>query len=99
MGTTDVLPLCRLHLVRETFTDDSSKEMSRRRYKSEQIVHLLREAEIKLGGGQAYRRMKPLFVGFIIGEFMGLALSFIVGLIYHSVTGKSPVIPDFVLGG
>jgi hypothetical protein len=54
---------------------------------------------IKLGGGQAYKKMKPLFAGLIVGEFTLLALTFIVGLVYHSVTGKIPVYLHMVLGG
>jgi len=60
---------------------------------------LFKSLIVKLGGGRAYKRMKPLFAGFIVGEFMLMALVFIVGLIYHSVTGKDPVFPDMVLGG
>lgn len=46
---------------------------------------------VKVGGGRVYRSVKPLFVGFIMGEFMIIALMFVVGLIYHMVTGNRPV--------
>jgi len=52
---------------------------------------LFKSLIIKLGGGRAYRKMKPLFAGLIVGEFTLLALVFIVGLVYYSVTGKNPV--------
>ncbi len=45
---------------------------------------------VKIGGGRAYQGAKPLFVGFIIGEFMIIAVTLIVGLIYNAVTGGEP---------
>lgn len=58
---------------------------------------LFKTLVIKLGGGSAYRKVKPLFVGFIVGEFMCFALMFVVGLIYHWITGKLPV-PLYMVG-
>jgi hypothetical protein len=46
---------------------------------------------VKVGGGRVYRSVKPLFVGFIIGEFMIIATILIVGLIYNSITGGEPM--------
>ncbi len=46
---------------------------------------------VKVGGGRVYRSVKPLFIGFIIGEFMIIATIIIVGLIYNSITGAEPV--------
>lgn len=54
---------------------------------------------IKLGGGRAYGKLKPLFAGLIAGEFMCIALVFIVGSIYHAVTGKPPATFWMVLSG
>lgn len=45
---------------------------------------------VKVGGGRVYRQVKPLFVGFIIGEFMIIATILVVGLIYNSITGGEP---------
>lgn len=46
---------------------------------------------IKLGGGRSYRKLQPLFIGFILGELLVLALMFCVGLVYHRLTGNNPV--------
>ena len=46
---------------------------------------------VKVGGGRMYRSAKPLFIGFIIGEFMMVALMLVVGLIYYLNTGEAPV--------
>ena len=46
---------------------------------------------VKFGGGRAYNAAKPLFVGLIVGEFMCFAMSFVVGLVYHLITGGTPV--------
>lgn len=45
---------------------------------------------VKFGGGRAYNALKPLFVGVIVGEFLCLALGFVVGLLYHLLTGGTP---------
>lgn len=45
---------------------------------------------VKFGGGGMYNSMKPLFIGFIVGELMTLAIGFVVGFIYFQVTGATP---------
>ena len=42
---------------------------------------------VKVGGGRVYHSVKPLFVGFIIGEFMIIATMLIVGFFYNIMTG------------
>ena len=46
---------------------------------------------VKVGGGGVYRTVKPLFIGFIMGEFMIIALMLVVGMIYHAITGNNPI--------
>ena len=46
---------------------------------------------VKVGGGRVYRSAKPLFIGFIIAEFMIIATILIVGLIYNTITGSEPI--------
>ncbi|MFW6132846.1 MAG: DUF6785 family protein, partial [Planctomycetota bacterium] len=43
----------------------------------------------RLGGGAAYRRGKPLFLGLIAGEFAAGILWMIVGVLYYLHTGHS----------
>lgn len=45
---------------------------------------------VKVGGGRVYHSVKPLFVGFIIGEFMIIATVLIVGYIFYMFTGSDP---------
>lgn len=46
---------------------------------------------VKFGGGRAYRAVKPLFIGFIIGDLSGKAMILIVSSIYSLVaTGSLP---------
>lgn len=45
---------------------------------------------VKFGGGRSYNAMKPLFIGFILGELMCVALTFVVGCMYHWITGGTP---------
>jgi hypothetical protein len=52
---------------------------------------LIKTLIVKVGGGKVYRESKPLFVGFIIGEFMIIATTLVVGLIYHLITDGKPV--------
>lgn len=52
---------------------------------------LIKTLVIKFGGGCGYRSLKPLFIGFILGDVMILALMFSFGLLYHGVTGSNPV--------
>ncbi len=54
---------------------------------------LIKTLVVKVGGGRAYRRAKPLFVGFIAAELMAVGMMLVVGLIYHAITGKAPVTP------
>jgi len=45
-------PLDRTQLVRETFTHKTEYPiMARKRFKPEQIIHMLQEAEVRLAGG------------------------------------------------
>ncbi len=44
---------------------------------------------VKVGGGSVYHRVKPLFIGFILGEFMMIAIMLIVGFFYNKFTGAS----------
>jgi hypothetical protein len=46
---------------------------------------------VKVGGGRVYRSVKPLFIGFIMGEFMIIATVLVVGLIYNAITGLEPM--------
>ncbi len=48
---------------------------------------LIKTVVSKFGGGGAYRRNKPLFVGLVAGEFIAGVLWAAVGLIYHLATG------------
>jgi hypothetical protein len=46
---------------------------------------------VKVGGGRVYHSVKPLFVAFIIGEFMIITTVLIVGFIFNLITGNDPV--------
>jgi hypothetical protein len=49
-------------------------------------------AIVKVGGGKVYRSAKPLFIGLISGEFMGIALMVVSGVVYYMVKGEPPPI-------
>jgi hypothetical protein len=56
---------------------------------------LIKTLVVKVGGSRVYRLAQPLFIGFIMGEFMCLAMAFAFGLIYRLVTGNEPVATGF----
>ena len=51
---------------------------------------LIKNLVVKFGGGSAYKHVKPLFIGLIVGEFTCLAVTLVVGLFYFLITGNSP---------
>ena len=54
---------------------------------------LIKTAVTRFGGGEAYRRAKPLFVGLVAGEFVAGIFWAVVGLVYYLHTGTNgPVI-------
>jgi hypothetical protein len=54
------------------------------------LGYVIKSLIVKVGGGRVYRSAKPLFIGFIIGEFMIIATILVVGFIYNSITGGEP---------
>ncbi|HID95477.1 MAG TPA: hypothetical protein EYP53_05395 [Candidatus Latescibacteria bacterium] len=56
------------------------------------LAWMVKIAVVKLGGITLYRRVKPFFIGLILGHFVAAGISFIVDLIWfpgrgHPVTG------------
>lgn len=47
-------------------------------------------AVVRFGGGATYQRLKPLFIGMIMGEIVVVTSSLIVGFIYYASTGQLP---------
>lgn len=52
------------------------------------IGWFIKNTVVKLGGGKSYNHLKPLFIGLIVGEFAGVILRIISGLIYFLITGN-----------
>lgn len=50
---------------------------------------LIKNLVVKFGGGSAYKKLKPLFIGLIVGEFTCFAVTLLVGLIYYLFTGQA----------
>ena len=42
---------------------------------------------MRLGGGRAYQRLKPAFIGIIAGELLAVALVVLVDFLHYWVTG------------
>ena len=51
---------------------------------------LLKTIISRLGGGKAYQKYKPLFIGLIAGEFMAGIFWNLFGLFHHLATGEVP---------
>lgn len=50
----------------------------------------IRTIVVKLFGEQAAHRAKPMMIGLVAGDFVGLFLWLVVGWVYYGVTGKIP---------
>ncbi len=51
---------------------------------------LIKSAITKFGGGDSYRKNKPIFIGLIAGEFAAGLIFALIGLIYFLKTGTQP---------
>lgn len=45
---------------------------------------------VYFGGGRIYQRLRPVFLGLIVGELGASAVGILVGFIYYCVTGQEP---------
>lgn len=54
------------------------------------IGWMVKTLVVKLGGGTAYQRLKPLMIGMIAGELLGGLIFMIAGWIYYARTGFPP---------
>jgi hypothetical protein len=59
---------------------------------------LVKYCVIKFGGNRWYNELKPLMLGLIAGDLLGIVIPAIVGAIYYFVTGEPPkkfmILPD-----
>jgi hypothetical protein len=62
------------------------------------IGWLLKELIVRLAGGAAYQRLKPMFIGVITGEMLAVAVTMLVGYIYYALTGLIPKNPAILPG-
>ena len=53
------------------------------------IAWALKSIILKVGGVRAYRAAGPLFIGLILGHFVGAGISFIVDMIWFHGNGHS----------
>jgi hypothetical protein len=53
---------------------------------------------VRFGGGRTYQRLKPLFIGMIMGEIVAVAMVLLVGFFYYSSTGLLPKNTDIFPG-
>ena len=51
---------------------------------------LIKTLVMKYGGATLYQKLKPLMIGLIAGEMLGIIVPVIVGAIYFAVTGEPP---------
>jgi hypothetical protein len=51
---------------------------------------LIKTLVMKYGGGRLYNRLKPLMIGIIAGEMMGLGVSTVINILYYLITGDAP---------
>jgi hypothetical protein len=51
---------------------------------------LIKALIVRFGGGRTYERLKPLFIGLIMGEIVAVAMTLAVGAIYYYSTGLLP---------
>ena len=52
---------------------------------------LIKVGVTKYGGAKLYQKLKPLMIGVIAGEMMGMVIPIIIGTAYYIITGKPPV--------
>ncbi|NQT20271.1 MAG: hypothetical protein HQ592_11245 [Planctomycetes bacterium] len=50
----------------------------------------IKTAVTKYGGARLYQKLKPLMIGLIAGELLGILIPVIVGAIYYLATGDQP---------
>ncbi len=54
------------------------------------IGWIAKELVVRFGGGRSYQALKPLFVGFIVGELAAVIITLAIGWIYYLNTGQMP---------
>lgn len=62
------------------------------------IGYAVKELVVRFGGGRSYQRLKPIFVGLIVGELLAIAVILLAGFIYYSFTGQIPKRIDVLPG-
>jgi hypothetical protein len=45
---------------------------------------------VKYGGGELYKRLKPIMIGLIAGEMVAGAIFVLFGFVYYMITGQPP---------
>ena len=50
----------------------------------------IKSAVTKYGGAKLYQKLKPLMIGLIAGELLGILIPVIIGAIYYAVTREQP---------
>lgn len=51
---------------------------------------IVKELIVRYGGGHTYQRLKPLFIGLIMGEIAATTVTLVIGAIYYACTHDSP---------
>lgn len=51
---------------------------------------LLKTMVVRLGGGRAYQRGKPMMIGMVAGDLLGGLIFMVVGALYYAMTGFPP---------
>jgi len=54
------------------------------------IGWLVKTLVMRYGGAALYQKLKPLMIGLIAGELLGIVVPVIIGAIYYVVTGEPP---------
>ena len=54
------------------------------------IGWMVKALVVRFGGGRVYQNLKPLFIGFIVGELASGGLSITIGFVYYFWTGLQP---------
>ncbi len=67
----------------------ANTQMTRRTALSVFIVWLVKTVILRVGGIQGYRRARPFFIGLIAGYVAGVAVSFLVDVIWFPGNGHS----------
>jgi len=45
---------------------------------------------VKYGGRGTYQRVKPVMLGLIAGEILGVVFPMLIGVVYYLITGDQP---------